>query len=175
MPQLLLLRHAKSSWASPAVSDHDRVLTERGTKNAAGVGAFLAAEGLKPDLILTSSATRARQTVDCLLGALAPAPQVQTLEALYNASLTALLETVRKMCAGAEILLVVGHNPSIGQATAHLSAGRAANTLGTKYPTATLAHFDTGAVSLAHLAPPMELVSLRTPRDQGRTTQGLRV
>ena len=61
--QLVLIRHAKSSWADPTLADHDRPLNERVQQAAALVGLHLRAEGLHPDLVLCSSARRARQTL----------------------------------------------------------------------------------------------------------------
>jgi len=64
MKTLLLLRHAKSSWDNPAHSDHQRPLNERGQRDAPRVGALMANEQLLPDLILSSTAQRARQTTE---------------------------------------------------------------------------------------------------------------
>ncbi|MHA1523283.1 MAG: SixA phosphatase family protein [Alphaproteobacteria bacterium] len=168
MPQLLLLRHAKSSWASPGISDHERALTERGSADATRLGTYLAAQNLTPDLILTSPARRTRQTVDLLLGAFATHPPVLALDELYNASLANLFAAIRAKGAGASLLLVVGHNPSIAQAANQLCAGQtgaASMACHEKYPTAALAHFDTGSTSLADLAAPTPLVSFHTPND----------
>ena len=63
MRTLLLLRHAKSSWKDPTVHDHDRPLNRRGRQAARTMGEFMKARGLVPDLILTSSAVRAQETV----------------------------------------------------------------------------------------------------------------
>jgi phosphohistidine phosphatase len=56
--QLLILRHAKSSWKDTAVEDHERPLNRRGREAASAMGGYLAAEGLVPDLALVSSARR---------------------------------------------------------------------------------------------------------------------
>ena len=52
MLTLSLLRHAKSSWDDPAQKDFDRPLSDRGEEAAPRMGAYMAAEGLKPDVIL---------------------------------------------------------------------------------------------------------------------------
>jgi phosphohistidine phosphatase len=58
MLTLSLLRHAKSSWANRELEDHDRPLAKRGVKAAGAMGAFIAKEGLRPDLILCSGSVR---------------------------------------------------------------------------------------------------------------------
>ena len=63
MLSMLLLRHAKSSWDDPALADFDRPLAPRGEEAALRMGAYMAAHDLLPDLILCSTAQRARQTL----------------------------------------------------------------------------------------------------------------
>ena len=62
--RLLLLRHAKSSWDDPALADHDRPLAPRGRRAAKRMGAHLRDEQVEISLVLCSSATRARQTLE---------------------------------------------------------------------------------------------------------------
>jgi len=61
MKTLVLVRHAKSSWSDPSLEDKDRPLNERGKRDAPAMGKRLADAGVKPDLILSSSARRARK------------------------------------------------------------------------------------------------------------------
>ena len=70
MKTLLLLRHAKSDWGNPSQGDFDRPLSARGREAAPLMGAYLAQQGLRPDLVLCSAAARARQTCDLVLRAL---------------------------------------------------------------------------------------------------------
>ena len=63
MKELLILRHAKSSWKDPSLDDHDRPLNKRGKKASKRMGQLLADEGIVPDLILSSTARRARRSV----------------------------------------------------------------------------------------------------------------
>ncbi|USQ70926.1 histidine phosphatase family protein [Roseomonas mucosa] len=70
MRRLLLLRHAKSSWDDPALSDHARPLNSRGRKAAAAVAQLFHRLNLAPDLVLVSSARRTLQTLE----ALSPSP-----------------------------------------------------------------------------------------------------
>ena len=62
MKTLLVLRHAKSSWKNPGQSDHERPLNKRGLAAAPRMGQLLAEQQLIPEIILCSTAERARQT-----------------------------------------------------------------------------------------------------------------
>ena len=112
MRQLLLLRHAKSSWDDPKLPDHARPLNPRGRRAAESVREVLAGLELRPDLVLVSSARRTLQTVE----ALEPwdqAPAVEPLDALYLASAPDLLATLQQGAREAECVLLVGHNPGL--------------------------------------------------------------
>jgi phosphohistidine phosphatase SixA len=61
--ELLLLRHAKSDWYSGAASEFERPLNDRGRKEAPRMGAWLLSQNLKPDYLVSSPATRARETI----------------------------------------------------------------------------------------------------------------
>jgi phosphohistidine phosphatase len=106
---LVLLRHAKSSWADPDLLDHDRPLNRRGREAAALVGRRLRHEGPHPDLVLCSSATRTRQTLELL--ALPESVDVEIEDQLYGAAASDLLERVRQVPARYAIVLLVSHNP----------------------------------------------------------------
>ncbi|MER9111442.1 histidine phosphatase family protein, partial [Mesorhizobium sp. M0938] len=111
--QLLLLRHAKSSWDDPDLIDFDRPLSGRGLKAAPLVGRELARQGWLPDLALVSPALRSRDTwrlVSAELPAKTPAKFVQ---ALYEASVADVLAKIRQANAGTNSLLVIGHNPGL--------------------------------------------------------------
>ena len=113
MLELLLLRHAKSRWDEPGAEDHERGLTPRGRKAATRMGRLLRTQGLLPDLVLCSTAVRARRTAERILAALDPAPPLEELRTLYLATPSRLLETVRRQAQGCNRLLVVGHNPGL--------------------------------------------------------------
>ena len=86
MPRtLLLMRHAKSSWDDPAVSDFDRQLNNRGRKAAPRIGNHIREMGLNPDLILCSTAKRARETCQLVEEALGGDIDVKLLKSLYLA------------------------------------------------------------------------------------------
>ncbi len=118
---LLLIRHAKSSWQDAAQADHDRPLAERGIRNAPDMAARIAYRGRLPQLVITSSARRARDTARLML------PQLRLTEndirvepALYLASPRQMLGTIHAQDATITALAVVGHNPGITELVEHL-------------------------------------------------------
>jgi phosphohistidine phosphatase len=62
MKTLMLLRHAKSSWKDSDLADHERPLNKRGKRDAPSMGHLLSAEGLVPDLILSTSTSPLRES-----------------------------------------------------------------------------------------------------------------
>lgn len=121
--RLCLVRHAE---AAPAlVSDVDRPLTERGAAEAAGVGDWLAERGVAPDAVVVSPALRTRQTWERLAAALPGAPQPALDPRLYRNTLDDYLDVVRDTDAGAAVLLLVGHAPSVAGLAAELLGGPA--------------------------------------------------
>lgn len=64
--RLVLMRHAKSDWGSPSLADHDRPLNKRGRRDGPRMAAWIAENGLRPDLILCSTARRTRETARLL-------------------------------------------------------------------------------------------------------------
>ncbi|MGC5166038.1 SixA phosphatase family protein [Luteimicrobium sp. DT211] len=118
--RLVLLRHAK---AEPAGSgpDHARPLALRGRAQATQVGQTLTAAGLVPDVVLCSSALRTRQTWDLVAGRLPATPAVTVDDALYHLTVRELLALVHELPDDARTVLVVGHEPTMGAASAFLA------------------------------------------------------
>lgn len=113
MKTLLLLRHAKSSHKHPELPDHDRPLNKRGQLAAPRMGALLVAEGLVPDLIVCSTAARARATAGLVAQACGYAGEVRPAPQLYLAGPAAYLDVLRGLTGEYERVLVVGHNPGL--------------------------------------------------------------
>ena len=165
--RLLLLRHAKSSWSDPGLPDEDRPLAPRGEKAADRMRKYIADEGLEPQLVLCSSALRARQTLARVLPALGTEFQVHIEPALYTFDANVLLDRLGRIASDVTSALLVGHNPAMQELVA-LVAGRgdALSDLLRKYPTAGLAEIAFGDQSWDSLAErPGELVRFVTPRD----------
>lgn len=123
MLTLSLFRHAKSSWADPGLRDFDRPLAPRGEVAAPLIGAFLAERALIPDLVLCSSSQRTRQTLALAFGQLKSRPETQFLDALYHATVPALLAIIRAAPGEARHLMLVGHNPGLQSLALHLIGG----------------------------------------------------
>ena len=122
MRRLILLRHAKSSWADPGASDHDRPLNRRGQEAAPKIGTYLNRHRLIPDCVLCSTARRARETWDLVSAEIPAAPPASYVERLYNAAGRAIVDVVRRAPPDATALLLVGHNPGIQDAATLLIA-----------------------------------------------------
>jgi phosphohistidine phosphatase len=143
MRRLWLLRHAKSSWDDPAMPDQDRPLSDRGRRAAAALAEHCRDADVRPDLVLCSSAVRARETLAGVLPGLGTALRVSIEDALYTFEARDVLERLRSLPDDAGAVLLIGHNPAIGTLAGRLAAaGDALERLTTKYPTAALATLD---------------------------------
>src|SRR5215510_2210381 len=121
MLTLCLLRHAKSSWDDASIEDFDRPLAPRGEEAAPRMGAYMAAQGIEPELILCSPATRARQTLSLVLPKLAGQPSIEFEDGLYLASASALLARIRQVRGKTQSLMLVGHDPGLHSLAVELS------------------------------------------------------
>ncbi len=140
--ELLILRHAKSSWASASLRDFDRPLAERGRRDALRMGRWLLRQDLLPDGIISSPARRARESVERVCEALAlPVESVRWEERLYLADLAALLEILEGTPSSIRRLLLVGHNPGLDELLIHLCGAEVPrNAAGKSMTTAAIAH-----------------------------------
>src|SRR5829696_4835086 len=96
MKTLLILRHAKTKSDAPA-GDHARDLTERGHRNAAAMGDYIKTLAGTPDAIITSDATRARQTAEIVATTVGFATPLTVEPRIYAADLDALVAVVRRI------------------------------------------------------------------------------
>jgi phosphohistidine phosphatase len=113
MLTLSLLRHAKSSWISPSLPDQDRPLNARGVADAPVMGRAMANYGIDPSLVLCSSARRTRDTLALVLPELKVEPRVIYDDALYHATASEMLRTLRGVSTDINSVMLVGHNPEI--------------------------------------------------------------
>jgi len=113
MKRLILVRHAKSSWERSDVADQDRPLNERGIEAAAKLGTWLATHGHQPNQVLSSTATRCRQTWDGMAAGLEPVEDVSFSDFLYLASSSDLLKALKS--ASGKTVLMVAHMPGVGE------------------------------------------------------------
>lgn len=115
-----LLRHVKSSWNEPGLADHDRPLAPRGRKAAKRIGRWASANGVRPELVLCSTALRARATLELVSAGLG-APEAKIEAGLYHASAADLIERLHAVPADVAEVLVIGHNPALHELTCTLA------------------------------------------------------
>ncbi|HME28081.1 MAG TPA: histidine phosphatase family protein [Acetobacteraceae bacterium] len=168
MHQLLLLRHAKSSWDEPKLADRDRPLSKRGRRAAGAMRRAMLDLGLTPDVVLVSPSRRTQET----LAALEPwddTPLVEQVEALYLATAPQLLAILRGVNETVRSLMLIGHNPGMHELAVLLASTSAASdatgrvTAG--FPTAALAEFSVATQWQQLDAAGTRLVRFLTPRD----------
>jgi phosphohistidine phosphatase len=171
MRTLSLLRHAKSAWDNPRLSDFERPLAPRGAAAAPRTGRHMREIGLRPDLVVCSPAVRTRETARLALAELAPpAPPVVFDEAIYEARSSTLMARLRALDGGVRHVLMIGHNPGLQSLLLSLAgAGLDGEHAGAaeKFPTAALAVLDlaiddwpelrAGCGTLVHFATPRGL------------------
>jgi phosphohistidine phosphatase len=148
MRRLFLLRHAKSSWQDDGQDDFDRPLNPRGRNAAPVTGAFLQRNGLFPNLVLCSTACRARETLALTLPFLRGEATILLEDRLYLASAAKLFNRLREVDDRFGAVMVVAHNPGLQDLTLMLAASGAADDmtlLQTKFPTGALAQLDFAA------------------------------
>jgi phosphohistidine phosphatase len=168
MPTIHLMRHAKSSWDDPDLSDHDRPLANRGRKAARRMAAYLEQRGVHAQLILCSSAVRARQTCDAVAAAGDGTSDVLIEDGLYGADAGELLQRLQRLPESVREVLVIGHNPGL-QDLALLLTGRgdaaARARLRDRFPTGAVATLTASAPWGSLAAGRARLSVLVTPRE----------
>ena len=156
MKRLFLLRHAKAEMDSADGSDFGRSLNPKGRGDSERIGRETRELGLHFDLVLASPARRVVETVESV-GDLAASFDPR----LYNASIEQLLGAVREVGDDADCLLMVGHNPGIGQLAAQLTASAIDD-----FPTAALAEIELEVDKWSEVeAGSGRLVRFITPKD----------
>lgn len=138
---LLAVRHAKSSWEHD-VDDHERPLSGRGRRDADALGRLLTQHGIKPDLVLCSTATRTRETWERAVAAGATSGEVRLVRGIYHAWVPELVRLVRETPEETATVLVLGHSPGIPDLVEHVCVRTDSSSwaqLDEKYPTSALA------------------------------------
>lgn len=113
MKTLLIMRHAKSRWKEQDLPDHDRPLNKRGKNDAPRMGKLLKDEDLIPDLIMSSTAVRAKKTAELVAKACKYKGKIVLNHSLYGAEPTAYLKILEGLSDKHMVVLVVGHSPSV--------------------------------------------------------------
>lgn len=146
MKTLFLVRHAKSSWAAPALPDKSRPLSARGERAAPKMGKRLAKRDVKPDLILSSSARRALTTAEIIAKKLNyKRKHIVVDDRLYGGAADTLLEVIHELSDKLDRVMLIGHNPELTE-LAHRLASKI-----THMPTCAVAEFGFDAKSWSNI------------------------
>jgi phosphohistidine phosphatase len=167
MARLFLLRHAKAGWAEPGMRDFDRPLDRTGVEDAVATGIAMRANDFRPELVICSSARRARETLDAIAGNV-DLGRILFTDGLYSTDASGYVDIVREAPL-AETLLVVGHNPMMEDVAFALSGDgdeEAKSSLAGGFPTSGLAVIAFPG-PLSEIAPGNGYLELfLTPQDQ---------
>jgi phosphohistidine phosphatase len=139
---LILFRHAKAEQVA-GKPDHERTLTHRGERDARAAGAWLHEHELGPELVLCSTATRTRQSWEAMVDGGACGETVQFDDSIYSGGAQTVLRAVRDAPGDVQVVMVVGHNPTMAVLASGLSEGdgstAAHECLAAGFPTSSIA------------------------------------
>lgn len=121
MKTLFLLRHAKSSGKDESLLDFERPLNRRGKRAAETLGQYLRANEIRVELILSSTAVMARETVERMVKAAKLSTEVRYDQRIYGASVDRLAEVVSQIENARKVVMVVGHNPGVEEMLSFLT------------------------------------------------------
>jgi phosphohistidine phosphatase len=142
--RLVVVRHAKAEQSGE--SDHARRLIARGRTDAEAAGRWLAGQRVVPDHALVSAASRARETWESLAAGAGWSVEPSLDEGLYSAGPDTALDMIRRTPPDAAVVVVVGHNPTMGQLAQLLDNGEgdpeASNAMVRGFPTSAVAVFE---------------------------------
>ncbi len=137
MKTIILFRHGKSDWDASYDRDHERPLAKRGIRDAERMGVFLSAENCVPDLCITSTAVRARTTMELAHKAGGWKSPIQESATLYEASPNSILNVIRGVSDSIASIILAGHEPTWSSMVAALTGGGSV-----RMPTAAMAYID---------------------------------
>ncbi|MDA1274783.1 MAG: histidine phosphatase family protein [Verrucomicrobia bacterium] len=128
MKRLYIVRHAKSSWRTPELSDFERPINDRGKRDAPFMGQRFSKYRVESDLIISSPAKRAISTAKIIAREIGyPVKQIQTDQHLYLADVPTLLKAVTCLKDTMNDVMIFGHNPGITEFAETLSGYRIGN------------------------------------------------
>ena len=128
MKMLYVIRHAKSSWAEPGLDDFERPLNDRGRSDAPEMARRMKAKGIKPDLIISSTAERAQTTARIFADELGyPSESILLKPDLYETDIDTVFDVVQQIDTHASHVLIFGHNPTFTYFVNDLASARIDN------------------------------------------------
>lgn len=122
MKNLILIRHAKSSWDNPDWSDFDRPLNKRGLRDAPFMANLLSKKGISPDLIISSTAKRASETAQFFCEAFNyNFDNLQKDLGIYERGSKYIINLLSKLDNKINTVFIIGHNPDITSMATYFS------------------------------------------------------
>ncbi len=112
MKTLLVMRHAKSDWEAAFNDDHERPLASRGVKAARRMGRFVRDAGTVPELVISSTAVRARTTAELAAEAGSWGCPLETARDLYSGGVERVVELMAHADPAVDRFLIAGHQPT---------------------------------------------------------------
>jgi len=123
MKNLILIRHAKSSWDDASLTDRERTLNKRGKREAPVMGRLLKEKDLRPDRILSSPAKRALKTAKLIAEEIGyPKKKIDTHDEIYEQGLDALVGLIAGLDDDWDRVFLTGHNPELTELANRLTA-----------------------------------------------------
>lgn len=163
MKTLLLMRHAKSSWSDGSLADYDRPLNQRGIEAAGKMGDLISEVDLIPEVIVSSSSTRTKETIKYFLENCPFSGEVIYTRDLYHGGPEEILECLQQWGQDYSLVMIVGHNPGMEYALEEFTGERE------RVVTAAIAQIEFGAKSWHEIYddPSGNLVKFWRPREIG--------
>jgi phosphohistidine phosphatase len=159
-----LLRHAKSSWRELGLDDHDRPLNKRGRHAAKIIAKYLRRSEITFDLVICSTATRAKQTLEPIVKEVNP-PEIIFERSIYGRTQQGLWEQLRNVSKSAKSVLLIGHNPALHDLALELAQNdKPLPFAGNKFPTSAMASFRFRGAWKALEPHAAELISFIAPK-----------
>lgn len=113
MKELILIRHAKSSWSNPLLEDFERPLNKRGAKNAPFMAKVLKQKEVNPDLIISSPSKRTKDTLDFFIKEFDYKGEIIFEESIYEAPYINILKVIKNIDDKHKTIFLIGHNPGL--------------------------------------------------------------
>ena len=115
MKSLICFRHGKSDWSADYESDHNRPISKRGIKTSARMGKYLSQINQQPELVISSTALRARDTAEIAIRSGKWGSKLILEEKIYESTVQTLLSIIKQQNDRYTNICIVGHEPSLSQ------------------------------------------------------------
>ena len=128
MKTLILIRHAKSSWDSDALSDRERPLNKRGIRDAPFMGGTLKSKSIRPQLLISSPALRAHTTAKYIAGQIDyPEDNIRIEDLIYESGSRSIINLLASLNDKLNQVAIFGHNPDFSYLATYFSGSSIGN------------------------------------------------